>query len=175
MVDGHGNAKSAPQAFRPLNTQPSTKQWRNAVDSHHLPEGTHSLAPRPDSLGRLTFHGNRPRPPPRSRNRKQKFEDENEDEEDRRNGPRGRTRTCNFSVLSGAPLHWATRGRDWRIRQDSHLQTLRSKRRMIIISPRMRNGADGETCTLVGQCPAVYKTAAVAAEPHRRIRLRVDS
>jgi hypothetical protein len=26
----------------------------------------------------------------------------------------------------------------WRIRQDSHLQTLRSKRRMIIISPRMR-------------------------------------
>ena len=49
----------------------------------------------------------------------------------------------------------------------SHLQTLRSKRRMIIISPRMRNGADGETCTLVGQCPAVYKTAAVAAEPRR--------
>src|SRR5476651_647417 len=39
---------------------------------------------------------------------------------------------------------------------------------MIIISPRMRNGADGETCTLVGQCPAVYKTAAVAAEPHRQ-------
>ena len=28
---------------------------------------------------------------------------------------------------------------NWRIRQDSHLQTLRSKRRMIIISPRMRN------------------------------------
>ena len=33
----------------------------------------------------------------------------------------------------------------------------------------MRNGADGETRTLVGQCPAVYKTAAVAAEPHRQI------
>jgi hypothetical protein len=32
----------------------------------------------------------------------------------------------------------------------------------------MRNGADGETRTLVGQCPAVYKTAAVAAEPHRQ-------
>ena len=31
----------------------------------------------------------------------------------------------------------------------------------------MRNGADGETCTLVGQCPAVYETAAVAAEPRR--------
>src|SRR5207249_3193848 len=27
---------------------------------------------------------------------------------------------------------------NWCIRQDSHLQTLRSKRRMIIISPRMR-------------------------------------
>ena len=32
----------------------------------------------------------------------------------------------------------------------------------------MRNGADGETRTLVGQCPAVYKTAAVATEPHRQ-------
>src|SRR6266571_8681656 len=31
------------------------------------------------------------------------------------------------------------------------------------------NGADGETRTLVGQMrPAVYETAAVAAEPHRR-------
>jgi hypothetical protein len=39
---------------------------------------------------------------------------------------------------------------------------------MIIISPRMRNGADGETRTLVGQYPAVYKTAAVATEPHRQ-------
>ena len=33
----------------------ATGDWRNAVDSHHLPEGTHSLAPRPGSLGRLTF------------------------------------------------------------------------------------------------------------------------
>src|SRR5437870_6704459 len=31
-----------------------------------------------------------------------------------------------------------------------------------------QNGADGETRTLVGQCPAVYETAAVATEPHRR-------
>src|SRR5450759_4666810 len=81
MVDGHGNAKSAPQAFRPLNTQPSTKQWRNAVDSHHLPEGTHSLAPRPGSLGRLTF----------------------------RNGARGGTCTCTLEGLSFVPLRWATR------------------------------------------------------------------
>src|SRR5438876_3558790 len=29
--------------------------WRNAVDLHHLPDGTHSLAPRPGSLVRLTF------------------------------------------------------------------------------------------------------------------------
>ena len=27
------------------------------------------------------------------------------------NGPHGRTCTCNLSVLSGTPLHWATRGR----------------------------------------------------------------
>src|SRR5207237_6319973 len=32
-----------------------------------------------------------------------------------------------------------------------------------------QNGADGETRTLVGRTrPAVYETAAVAAEPHRR-------
>jgi hypothetical protein len=30
-------------------------------------------------------------------------------------------------------------------------------------------GADGETCTPVGQCPVVYKTTAVAAEPRRRL------
>ena len=30
-------------------------KWRNAVDLHHLPAGTHSLAPRPGSLVRLTF------------------------------------------------------------------------------------------------------------------------
>src|SRR5437016_1464929 len=40
---------------------------------------------------------------------------------------------------------------------------------MIIISSGCGNGADGETRTLVGQLrPAVYETAAVAAEPHRR-------
>jgi hypothetical protein len=33
------------------------------------------------------------------------------------------------------------RSEGWCIRQDSHLQTLRSKRRMIIISPRMRKMA----------------------------------
>jgi len=31
------------------------KSWRNAVDLRHLPEGTHSLAPRPGSLVRLAF------------------------------------------------------------------------------------------------------------------------
>ena len=31
------------------------KGWRNAVDLHHLPEGTHSSAPRPGSLDQLTF------------------------------------------------------------------------------------------------------------------------
>ena len=60
----------------------STEKWRNVVDLRHLPEGTHSLAPRPGSLVRLTFQI----------------------------GPRGRTCTCNLSVLSGTPLRWATRG-----------------------------------------------------------------
>src|SRR5258706_4351824 len=44
--------------------------------------GAHCLANRPGSLDRLTFQS----------------------------GPRGRTRTCNLSVLSGTPLRWATRG-----------------------------------------------------------------
>src|SRR5207244_8229163 len=44
--------------------------------------GAHCLANRSGSLVRLTFQI----------------------------GPRGRTRTCNLSVLSGMPLHWATRG-----------------------------------------------------------------
>ena len=58
------------------------KGWRNAVDLHHLPGGTHSLAPRPGSLDRLTFQI----------------------------GPRGRFRTCTIEGLSFEPLHWATRG-----------------------------------------------------------------
>ncbi len=55
--------------------------WRNAVDLHHLPEGTHSLAPRPGSLVRLTFQI----------------------------GARGRIRTGTVEGLSFVPLHWATR------------------------------------------------------------------
>src|ERR1017187_590465 len=34
------------------------EDWRNAVDLRHLPEGTHSLAPRPGSLVRWTFQKN---------------------------------------------------------------------------------------------------------------------
>src|SRR5579862_7082732 len=34
---------------------PSSFEKWNAVDSRHMPEGTHSLAPRPGSLVRLTF------------------------------------------------------------------------------------------------------------------------
>jgi len=33
----------------------SYEEWRNAVDSHHLPAGTHSLATRPGALDRWTF------------------------------------------------------------------------------------------------------------------------
>src|SRR5881409_724703 len=71
----------------------AVQKWRNAVDLHHLPGGTHSLAPRPGSLVRLAFQSGLP-----SRSLRAKA------------GPRGRTCTCNLSVLSGTPLHWATRG-----------------------------------------------------------------
>jgi hypothetical protein len=58
---------------------------------------------------------------------------------------------------------------NWCIRQDSHLQTLRSKRGVIVISPRMRKwGRRRDSHSRGAICPAVYKTAAVAAEPHRR-------
>src|SRR6185436_5914402 len=72
-------------------------EWRNAVDLHHLPEGTYSLAPRPGSLDRWTFQI----------------------------GPRGRTCTCNLSGLSGTPLHWATRG--WCPRPELHRHCARFK------------------------------------------------
>src|SRR5882672_7645598 len=72
-------------------------EWRNAVDLHHLPEGTHSLAPRPGSLDRWTFQI----------------------------GPRGRTCTCNLSGLSGTPLHWTTRG--WCPRPELHRHCARFK------------------------------------------------
>ena len=38
----------------------SFRKWRNAVDLHHLPEGTTSLAPRPGTLVRLTFQNGLP-------------------------------------------------------------------------------------------------------------------
>ena len=82
------------------------------MDSHHMPEGTHSLAPRPGSLDRLTFHENRPRPPPRSRYRK-KFEDEheNDDEEDSVNWSAWQDLHLQpFRFERNASSDWATRG-----------------------------------------------------------------
>src|SRR6266487_2451705 len=89
---------------------------RNAVDLHHLPEGTHSLAPRPGSLVRLTFQI----------------------------GPRGRTCTCNLSVLSGTPLPWATRGPCGRppVPTAGFAPTLRAfEVRRLCVGLRGRNGA----------------------------------
>ena len=45
-------AKAGARRF-PLNY--ARNEWRNAVDSHHTPEGARSLAPRPGPLARLTF------------------------------------------------------------------------------------------------------------------------
>ena len=56
-------------------------KWRNAVDLHHLPIGTHSLAPRPGSLGWLTFHVNRSRPTRFRSICEDEGEDEGEDED----------------------------------------------------------------------------------------------
>ena len=49
---GKGVGRSIYFAFR-------GSKWRNAVDSHHLPEGTHCLANRPGSLDRWTFRRKR--------------------------------------------------------------------------------------------------------------------
>jgi hypothetical protein len=57
----------------------SHEKWWNVVGLRHLPEGTHSLAPRPGSLVRLTFRESRPRLPPRNRIAN---EDEDDDEKD---------------------------------------------------------------------------------------------
>src|SRR2546425_13280621 len=90
------------------------KGWRNAVDLHHLPGGTHSLASRPGPLVRLTFQnwcwrsGRRTcdlthQPAYRltgTASARFRF---------RPNGARGRTCTCTIEDLSFAPLHWATR------------------------------------------------------------------
>ena len=114
------------------------------MDLHHLPEGTHSLAPRPGPLVRLTFlragFKNRPvRGPglqsfrilavsrrPRALTRrpptilKQAL-----------SGARGRTCTCTREGLSFAPLHWATRaagaGHQWCPRPDLHRHSARFK------------------------------------------------
>ena len=79
MDDGEWRMACRAPAFAIINL-PSFiivfRNWRNAVDLHHLPEGMHSLAPRPGSLVRWTFQI----------------------------GPRGRTSTCNLSVLSGTSL-----------------------------------------------------------------------
>src|SRR5437016_8040766 len=83
MVDGkRQEAANFRLVIHQLSVNNHQPNWRNAVDLHHLPGGTHSLAPRPGPLVRLTFQS----------------------------GPRGRTCTCNLSVLSGTPLRWATRG-----------------------------------------------------------------
>jgi hypothetical protein len=58
------------------------------VDLRHLPEGTHSLAPRPGSLVRLAFQ-KWPAEPKLDRAKV---------------GPRGRCCTCNLPGLSGTPL-----------------------------------------------------------------------
>src|SRR5450432_2592749 len=76
-----------PPVLFELHAEIGGMPWTCATSSMRR---THSLAPRPGSLVRLTFQI----------------------------GPCGRTCTCNLSVLSGTPLHWATRG--WCPRSELH-------------------------------------------------------
>src|SRR6185503_18138453 len=84
----------------------ASEGWRNAVDLHHLPGGTHSLAVRPGSLVRLTFQigltGKLTCPSLIVLHSSFCIL--------HLNGPRGRTCTCTIEGLSFVPLPWATRG-----------------------------------------------------------------
>jgi hypothetical protein len=110
---------------------------RNAVDSHHLPEGTHSLAPRPGSLVWLTFHLNHPRPPPRSRNRKSEI--------------RGRGRERRREGTKMACRAEARQSEGWSAWQDLHLQPFRLERNASSLGYtrclRTATRAPGQTCT----------------------------
>ncbi len=75
----------------------------------HLPEGTHSVAPKPGTLVRLAFQngagvrgGELAVKPPASLSPDQNHE--RPIPVQAKNGPRGRGCTCNLPVLSGTPL-----------------------------------------------------------------------
>src|SRR6266545_7821741 len=82
------------------------KGWRNAVDLHHLPEGTHSLAPRPGPLVRLTFQ--KWCPWPDSHRHWRRFELRASALGYTGGGAHGRICTDTVRVLSALPLRWAT-------------------------------------------------------------------
>src|SRR6266478_4734099 len=120
-------------------------KWRNAVDLHHLPEGTHSLAPRPGSLVRLAFQklvGMKGLAPPRL--------------PDSESGPSAiRVKPhAQLEMVLPAGISPAT----WRFeaaRSDS------------LSYGSMKWGRRGDSHSRGADCPAVYETAAVAAEPRR--------
>ena len=95
------------------------------MDLRHLPEGTHSLAPRPGSLARLAFqkwstwqdlhlHPSR-------------FERDASTCWATRGGAHGRICTDTLRVLSAPSLHWTTWAKWCRVRE-FHPQPLRSER-----------------------------------------------
>src|SRR6266487_5046969 len=79
---------------------------RNAVDLHHLPEGTHSLAPRPGPLVRLTFQ--KWCPWPDSHRHWRRFELRASALGYTGGRAHGRICTDTVRVLSALPLRWAT-------------------------------------------------------------------
>src|SRR5258705_10525633 len=84
-------------------------EWRNAVDSHHTPLSGSPLFSKQVRLARPVDIPKWPAEPKLDRAKA---------------GPRGRTCTCNLSVLSGTPLHWATRGEKIVERRDSNVESL---------------------------------------------------
>ena len=117
---------------------------RNAVDLHHLPEGTHCLANRPGPLVRLTFlracFNNRPVRGPGLQGFRILAVSRRPRALTRRpptilklalNGARGRTCTRTREGLSFVPLRWATRaagaGHKWCPRPDLHRHFARFK------------------------------------------------
>ena len=97
------------------------------MDLHHLPEGTHSLAPRPGSLVRLTFQKwsawqDLHLQPSR-------FERDASALGYTRSGAHpGRICTDTVRVLSALSLRWATWAANWCRVRDFHPQPLRSER-----------------------------------------------
>ena len=164
------------------------------MDLRHLPEGTHSLAPRPGSLVRLAFQ--KWSAWQDSHLQPSRLERDASAIGLHADGAPGRICTDTERVLSRRRLCVGLRERNWCRVRDLHLQPPRSERsasccwanaaKMALpagLSPAtwrfeaarsdnlsygsIKWGRRGDSHSRGADCPAVYETAAVAAEPRR--------